>query len=160
MDMSEKDYLRHYHAFLTPWKEMAVRVLELSGDADRITLWKDFFPNGLVFASVDPDNDPDQRFHLILDASKVSQIQLDTFARLFPLVIPGGYYCIENVEASLDKVNWGGKRGVLGVMNQMQKDLHARQVPEMALTYPELSPRIDFMFTVPGLVVIRRNHTE
>jgi hypothetical protein len=35
MDMTQKDYTRHYHAFLNPWREMPVKVRELSGDEER-----------------------------------------------------------------------------------------------------------------------------
>jgi hypothetical protein len=127
-----------------------------------MALWQDFFPNGEVYGGPEVSMGEPFGYHLILDSDTVSKDQMERFLKLFPDVEPGGYYCIENVGASLDKENWGGaQRGTFGAMNQLLKDLHASQHdPEMALTYPELVPRVDFVFTAPGLIVVRRNRTE
>jgi hypothetical protein len=163
----KKDYLRHYHAFLNPWRVMPVRILETSPDELTRSMWTAFFADcDYNVVGTDPadilEAEQAEPFHLIVDsANKLSKAQMGLFARLFKRVVPGGYYCVENVELSLDKKNWGGKRGTFGTLFNLQKDLQTMQLdPAQRLVYPELSPRIDFVFTVPGLIVIRRNHEE
>lgn len=127
-------YHRVYPWFLAHLRQRAVSILEIGiHEAESLRLWRQYFPNGLTLHGIDRDPKPtpegpvvihqvDQgsvaelrqfretagiSFDVILDdGSHVPSHQLLTLKELWPLLVPGGIYIIEDIETSYWGRSW------------------------------------------------------
>ena len=118
------DYLRHYERILAPWRERPFTLLEIGvAQGASLLLWRDYFPNAeIVGVDINPQckrferpririeigSQDDPEFLLTLCAGTRPAIIIDdgshradhilfTFERLFPHLLPGGLYVIEDL---------------------------------------------------------------
>jgi hypothetical protein len=118
------DYLRHYERIFAPWRERSFTVFEIGvAQGASLLLWRDYFPNAeIVGIDINPQckrfegprirvligsqDDPEfllglcagARPGIIIDdgSHRADHIQF-TFERLFPHLLPGGLYVIEDL---------------------------------------------------------------
>jgi tetratricopeptide (TPR) repeat protein len=118
------DFLRHYERHFTEFKQKNIQLLEIGVfDGSSLTLWKDYFPNATIIgvdinpqckqheegrAIVEIGSQDDPEFLAILsrrysptiiidDGSHLAHHVIFTFERLFPYLLPGGLYIIEDM---------------------------------------------------------------
>jgi len=118
------DYLVHYERFFAQWREERFNLIEIGVyNGASLETWRDFFPNAqIVGADINPayrrhagtriaieigsQADPDfldslaeQHPPLVVidDGSHRADHQIFTFERLFPKLLPGGCYIVEDL---------------------------------------------------------------
>ena len=117
-------YLALYEPHLAPWRAAPLRLLEVGvRDGDSLHLWDAYFthPNASIFGAGIGHSSKDSRIlHadqgrtrdlirlaragpwtvVIDDGSHLPEHQLQTFVRLFPTLVAGGLYIVEDIETS------------------------------------------------------------
>jgi hypothetical protein len=118
------DYLRHYERIFAPWREQTFTLLEIGvAQGASLILWRDYFANAeIVGVDIDPQckrfegpririeigsqDDPEFLLRLcrgaypaiiIDDGSHHADHIIFTFERLFPHLLAGGLYVIEDL---------------------------------------------------------------
>jgi hypothetical protein len=124
------DYLRHYEAIFSSLRHEKINLIEIGVfNGASVRLWPKFFTAAtIVGVDIDPrcrmyasdrvkieiGSQADPEFlhrlaskyppHIIIDdGSHRSDHNIFTFERLFPTLIPGGYYVVEDIHFHLDK---------------------------------------------------------
>lgn len=133
-----KSYLDIYEEYFQESYKKIRNVLELGVlYGSSLRMWRDFFPNAQIFGlDINSDfafeedrikvftgsqHDPNilnkvikasnNRFDIVIDdASHINRLTLMSFAELFKYVVPGGWYAIEDLEASYMTFHGDNKR--------------------------------------------------
>jgi len=152
-------YFAVYEQTIGTWENEVFRLLEIGCSADSLTMWRKSFPEaeviGLDTCSRGPTNtddlaavldvvfiEGDQRdiellkqlgaFDVVIDdAGHRPKDQILTFETLFPRMVPGGWYFIEDLHTSYWDEQYGPGNTV-DWLKTLLDDLHAR--------YAELAP--------------------
>jgi len=118
------DYLRHYERLFEPWRNEPINVIEIGVETGAsLRVWKSFFPKATIvgidinndctrFAEdrivieIGSQDDPGHLFRIcskypptifIDDGSHQAHHMIFTLERVFPMLLPGGMYIIEDL---------------------------------------------------------------
>jgi hypothetical protein len=180
------DYLRHYEAALADFRERPVNVIEIgvAGGAS-LRMWKWFFPRAQIIgldinprcarhaqervkifigSQVDADLlDEICTEHppsvLIDDGSHLLEHIVFTFQHVFPRLLPGGIYIIEDfflgADASMTETHQAAPEYFLDVARRCMATIAMKSIRNVP---PEISAEVDSVTFVGHAVIIRKKH--
>jgi tetratricopeptide (TPR) repeat protein len=185
------DYLRHYESLFTPFRDQPINLIEVGVQGGpSLRLWKWFFPRAQIIGiDIDPacaalaeervsikiGSQADAAFLkrictatpptiFIDDGSHLAQHNIFTFEYVFPMLLAGGIYIVEDLAfhfgASAPKWQGPQKRNAPGYFLDLARCRMARQeVPGQEHVAKSLLAQIDSVAFIDSAAVIRKRHT-
>lgn len=129
-DKGSNDYLRHYERWLRPLREAPIVILEIGvAEGGSLRMWRDYFSAARIVGiddraecaaqasegiAVEIGDQRDPSFldevlrrhgspHVVVDdGAHTDSAIIDTLEHLFPRLVPGGLYFVEDLHASYD----------------------------------------------------------
>lgn len=189
---SHHDYLRHYEACLSAQRDPVKKLLEVGVyDGSSLRMWQEFFPDAtIVGLDIDPrclafaegnakvemvdQSDVQQLcrvtaaygpFDVVIDdGSHIWSHQILTFETLFPHVVPGGLFIIEDMDTSYGEyvTHYGqdstmtAAQYVLKLASYMLGSNAANLAAEHDLRMRSFVPAIESIMMIGRCAIIRR----
>ena len=190
------NYLKYYEMFLAPIRLKNIALLEIGVDKGAsLKMWSDYFPNGRITGwDIDDKKeyeienkiwtfkvDQSDKWSMLNtiqnicytiiceDGSHNAEDQILTFETLFPHVIQGGYYIIEDCLCSFDKERWGKNANVYDRIKEMVGEVNMNgkisnyeinaDKKKQILKYDNLTyfeKNIEWVFNSLGLCIIKK----
>jgi len=157
------NYAFRYEQYFTPLQDKRVKILEIGvGIGASLKVWKIFFPKADLIVGMDiinrcshdllveEGNQTDKTFAksiftkygyfdiIIEDGGTLQDQKIQAFHNYFPIVKPGGIYCVEHTQHSYESKNSGGLRKegtIIEFLKERIDDLNFNGIAEKGLPY-------------------------
>lgn len=191
------NYTPYYDMFFAPLRDKYINLLEIGvWEGASLKMWEEYFPNGGItgldiheksqydtqrIVTIQKDQSKKEALFsiqdyvselisiIIDDGSHNAEDQILSFETLFPVLRPGGMYCVEDTLCSYDKERWGkngsfieyiakltGDVNMNGKMSNYEICANKKQQVNKYGTLTTFERNIEWVFVSCGLCIVKK----